>query len=145
MKRLTREMDNITKDPPEGVSVSMENGNIYKWDAIITGPQDSPYEGGIFRLNITFPVDYPFRPPEVTFITKVYHPNINFKGDICLDILKEQWSAALTVRSVLVSLCSLLNEPNPANPLVAEIANIYKQNRAKFNNNARQWTREYAS
>ena len=93
------------------------------------GPEDSPYSGGVFFLNIVFPPDYPFKPPKVTFTTKIYHCNINSNGSICLDILKDQWSPALTISKVLLSISSLLTDANPDDPLVPEIANLYKTNR----------------
>ncbi len=108
------------------------------------GPDDSPYQGGIFFLNIQFPTDYPFKPPKITFNTKIYHCNVNSNGSICLDILKEQWSPALTISKVLLSICSLLTDPNPEDPLVPEIASILKCNKAKHDQNAREWTNKYA-
>ena len=92
------------------------------------GPKDSPYQGGVFFLNITFPAEYPFQPPRCTFVTKIYHPNINSSGGICLDILKNEWSPALTISKVLLSICSLLDDPNPDDPLVPEIARVCKEN-----------------
>lgn len=86
---------------------------VFHWQAIILGPGDSPYSGGVFILNIAFPNDYPFKPPKVSFMTPIYHPNINEKGGICLDILKDSWSPALTISKVLLSICSLLTDPNP--------------------------------
>ncbi len=86
------------------------------------GPEGSPYQGGLFFLDIKFSLDYPFTPPKCTFKTKVYHPNINSSGGICLDILKNQWSPALTITKVLLSISSLLSDPNPDDPLVGEIA-----------------------
>ena len=82
----------------------------------------SPYSGGVFFLDIQFPVDYPFKPPKVTFRTRIYHCNVNSSGQICLDILKEQWSPALTISKVLLSICSLLTDANPHDPLVGSIA-----------------------
>lgn len=117
-------------------------------------------QGGVFFISIHFPPDYPFKPPKVQFQTKVrarccgrsitspqqqvYHPNINSQGSICLDILKEQWSPALTISKVLLSICSLLTDPNPDDPLVPEIAHIYKTDRSRYEDTAREWTRKYA-
>ena len=109
------------------------------------GPEDSPYAGGVFFLNIHFPPDYPFKPPKVSFTTKIYHPNINANGSICLDILKDQWSPALTISKVLLSISSLLTDPNPDDPLVPEIANIFKNDTAKYNATAKEWTAKYAT
>ena len=109
------------------------------------GPDDSPYTGGVFFLNIHFPPDYPVKPPKVTFTTKIYHPNINSNGSICLDILKDQWSPALTISKVLLSISSLLTDPNPDDPLVPDIAQQYKSDRAKYDNVAREWTGKYAT
>ena len=109
------------------------------------GPEDSPYSGGVFFLNIVFPPDYPFKPPKVTFTTKIYHCNINSNGSICLDILKDQWSPALTISKVLLSISSLLTDANPDDPLVPEIANLYKNNRESHDNTAREWTQRYAT
>jgi ubiquitin-conjugating enzyme E2 D/E len=87
--------------------------DIFHWWAIIVGPEDSPYEGGLFHLDIHFPKDFPFRPPKCTFTTKIYHPNINTNGTIGLDILRDQWSPALTTSTLLLSICSLLTDANP--------------------------------
>lgn len=108
------------------------------------GPPDSPYAGGVFFLSIQFPTDYPFKAPKISFTTKIYHPNINSNGNICLDILKDQWSPALTISKVLLSICSLLTDPNPDDPLVPEIANVYKTDVAKYEGTAREWTKKYA-
>ncbi|KAI5108219.1 ubiquitin-conjugating enzyme E2 D3 isoform X1 [Silurus meridionalis] len=105
---------------------------------------ESPYQGGVFFLTIHFPTDYPFKPPKVAFTTRIYHPNINSNGSICLDILRSQWSPALTISKVLLSICSLLCDPNPDDPLVPEIARIYKTDTEKYNKMAREWTEKYA-
>ena len=108
------------------------------------GPTDSVYQGGIFYLTVRFPTDYPFKPPKVAFTTKIYHPNINSNGSICLDLLGSNWSPALTVSKLLLSICALLTSPNPDDPLVPDIARLYKTDRAKYNSKAQEWTRKYA-
>ena len=142
--RIKKELENLSKDAPLNCSAGPLDTDIYYWRATIYGPKDSPYEGGIFFLDIHFPADYPFKPPKVSFVTKIYHPNINSAGGICLDILKDQWSPALTISKVLLSICSLLDDPNPDDPLMPEIADLYKNNIEKHNINAQTFTLKYA-
>ncbi|KHN40611.1 Ubiquitin-conjugating enzyme E2 8 [Glycine soja] len=188
-KRILKELKDLQKDPPTSCSAGPVAEDMFHWQATIMGPADSPYAGGVFLVTIHFPPDYPFKPPKVAFRTKVFHPNINSNGSICLDILKEQWSPALTISKilciyhhwhglqgftlpfnpqlklmqpvplllknswnvideslpwVLLSICSLLTDPNPDDPLVPEIAHMYKTDRAKYEATARSWTQKYA-
>ncbi|XP_065522134.1 ubiquitin-conjugating enzyme E2 E2 isoform X1 [Lathamus discolor] len=160
-KRIQKELAEITLDPPPNCRSSLAQGsvsfkttesnagpkgdNIYEWRSTILGPPGSVYEGGVFFLDITFSPDYPFKPPKVTFRTRIYHCNINSQGVICLDILKDNWSPALTISKVLLSICSLLTDCNPADPLVGSIATQYMTNRAEHDRMARQWTKRYAT
>lgn len=114
--------------------------DIHDWTATIEGPKDTPYEGGVWSLKIKLPDDYPFRAPMVTFQTRIYHCNVNSGGHICLDILKNSWSPALSIVKVLLSISSLLADPNPADPLVPDIAQQYVKRRAEFDKTAREWT-----
>ena len=143
-KRINKELQDLQKDPPANCSAGPVGDDLFHWQATIMGPPDSPYQGGVFFLNINFPPDYPFKPPKVTFTTKIYHPNVNSNGSICLDILNAQWSPALTTSKVILSICSLLTDPNPDDPLVPEIARVYKTDIAKYNETAKEWTRKYA-
>jgi len=143
-RRILKEYKDLAKDAPDNCSAGPRGDNMYIWDGTIVGPTDSPYVGGIFNLEIHFPSDYPFKAPKVIFTTKIYHPNINSHGGICLDILKDQWSPALTVGKTLLSICSLLTDPNPKDPLVPEIADLYIRDREAYNNTARLWTQRYA-
>ncbi|KAJ4975685.1 hypothetical protein NE237_000791 [Protea cynaroides] len=143
-KRIQKELKDLQKDPPTSCSAGPVAEDMFHWQATIMGPADSPFAGGVFLVTIHFPPDYPFKPPKVAFRTKVFHPNINSNGSICLDILKEQWSPALTISKVLLSICSLLTDPNPDDPLVPEIAHMYKTDRAKYETTARAWTQKYA-
>lgn len=144
LKRINKELLDLGRDPPSSCSAGPTGDNMFQWQATIMGPSDSPYTGGVFFLTITFPTDYPFKPPKVSFTTKIYHPNINANGSICLDILREQWSPALTISKVLLSICSMLTDPNPDDPLVPEIAHLYKTDRSRYESSAREWTRKYA-
>jgi ubiquitin-conjugating enzyme E2 D/E len=144
-KRIVRELADLRKDPPLNCSAGpVDEADIFVWDGVIFGPDDSPYSGGVFNLNIQFPVDYPFKPPRVTFTTKIYHPNINASGFICLDILKTNWSPALTISKVLLSVLSMLTDPNPKDPLMPDIAKQYSENRSEYEITAREWTTHYA-
>ena len=144
LQRIKKELVEIEKDPPANCSAGPEGDDMYEWQASILGPTSSPYEGGLFWLKINFPKDYPFKPPSISFLTKLYHPNIAPSGAICIDILKEQWSPALTISKVLLCICSLLDDPNPDDPLVPENADIVKKDREKYNKTAKDWTMLYA-
>ena len=142
-RRIQKELAEISLDPPANCSAAPK-GDLYEWVSQVMGPAGSPYEGGVFFLNIDFPKEYPFKPPKVTFKTKVYHCNVNSNGGICLDILKDNWSPALTISKVLLSICSLLTDPNPDDPLDARIAQMYIKDRKKHDEMAREWTKKYA-
>ncbi|XP_044191981.1 ubiquitin-conjugating enzyme E2 E1 isoform X1 [Thunnus albacares] len=144
-KRIQKELADITLDPPPNCSAGPKGDNIYEWRSTILGPPGSVYEGGVFFLDIAFTPDYPFKPPKVTFRTRIYHCNINSQGVICLDILKDNWSPALTISKVLLSICSLLTDCNPADPLVGSIATQYTTNRPEHDRIAKQWTKRYAT
>jgi len=143
-QRIQKELENLKADPPANCSAGPIEDDIFHWQGTLMGPTDSPYEGGVFMMIIKLLADYPFKPPKVTFETKIYHPNINSSGGICLDILKDQWSPALTISKVLISICSLLCDPNPDDPLVPDIARMYVRDRDKYNRTAQLWTIQYA-
>jgi ubiquitin-conjugating enzyme E2 D len=141
LRRISKELEELIKDPPTNCSAGPEDTDLFKWKATIVGPEDTPYHGGIFNLSILFPPDYPFKPPKIKFTTKILHPNINGSGNICLDILQgRQWSPALTISKVLLSISSLLSDPNPDDPLDVRAANIYNEDRDKFFEMARAYT-----
>ena len=144
LKRINKELQDLERDPPPLCSAGPSAEDLFNWQATIMGPEDSPYTGGVFFLSIHFPTDYPFNPPKIAFTTRIYHPNINSNGSICLDILKSKWSPALTISKVLLSICSLLCDPNPEDPLVPEIARQFKSDKEKYVELGRIWTRKYA-
>lgn len=145
LRRILKEIKDMEISPPDNCTAGpIDSTDMFNWHGTIIGPEKSPYEGGLFKLEIRFPPEYPFKPPTVTFATKVFHPNINSSGGICLDILKDQWSPSLTIGKVLLSISSLLTDPNPKDPLVPDIARMYETNRAEFDRIAREYTQMYA-
>jgi ubiquitin-conjugating enzyme E2 A len=108
------------------------------WQAIIFGPDDTPWEGGTFKLMLEFTEEYPNKPPTVKFLTHMFHPNIYADGKICLDILQNQWSPIYDIAAVLTSIQSLLSDPNPASPANAAAAQMYEQDRREYNRKVRE-------
>jgi ubiquitin-conjugating enzyme E2 D/E len=145
-KRIQKELMIIQNDAIPGISASpIDETNIFEWDAIICGPEDTPYYGGVFKLKLVFPMEYPFRPPNIIFKTPIYHPNISPSGNICLDILKKEWSPALNISKVLLSISSLLGDPNPNDPLFSEAANLYKSDIEKYKLKVKEMVAKHAS
>ena len=144
-KRLNIELKELHDNPIENCSAGPIDNNIIEWQATIFGPSETPYTGGIFNVLIKFSNEYPFKPPSVIFTTPIFHCNINNRGEICLDILSKNWSPVLTIGKLLLSICSLLAQPNPEDPLVPSIAELYKTNRPIHDFKAREFTACYAS
>jgi ubiquitin-conjugating enzyme E2 D len=144
-KRLMKEMKDIQNSTTGEFTASFVNNDPSKWKATMRGPTKTPYEGGVFELSLNFPSNYPFQPPNARFVTKIFHPNISNNGSICLDILKDQWSPALQTEQVLLSLSSLLADPNADDPLDSSAANLYKNDRPKYDAKVKQYVNDYAS
>ncbi|KAF7377798.1 hypothetical protein MSAN_00203200 [Mycena sanguinolenta] len=161
LKRINKEIADVKKEDMGKITL-VPTDNLFVWEGTLPGPEGSVYEGGIFSLAVNLPPDYPyashnihrvlrrlvvqlsFSAPKVTFKTRIYHMNISDQGNICLDILKSQWSPALSLFKVILSLSSLLCDPNPKDPLVPTIAAQYTRNRKLHDSTARQWTELYA-
>jgi len=124
-KRLQQELMTLSMNPEKGVSAFPEGDSLLRWIGTIEGPSGTAYDGLTYKLNLVFPAEYPFKPPEVTFRTLCYHPNVSEQGGICLDILKSKWSPLLSIRTVLISIRSLLGEPNTNSPLNSEAAVLW--------------------
>jgi len=144
VQRLNKEIADLEKTPIDSANAGPTGEDLFKWQATLMGPDKSPYAGGVFFVEMHFPADYPNKPPKVKFTTKVYHCNINDKGEICLPELKEEWSSAMTVGKILQRLVKLLLEPNPSDPLTPDIANKYKTDKAGYDKIAAEWTRKFA-
>lgn len=146
-RRIVSELKTLQKNPPENCSAGPVNDtDIMHWSAQIMGPKDTPFEGGVFNLDINFGTDYPFKPPKVRFTTKIFHPNVSEDGSICLDILRQdQWSPALSIPKLLLSICSLLEDPNPDDPLRSDAAKLYKNDRPAYDSRVREYVTKHAS
>ncbi len=175
---MAKELMEVGKDDEtSGVKATpVTEGNMRHLKGTIRGPQGTPYEGGVFDVDIEIPKQYPFEPPKMKFITKVWHPNVSSQtGAICLvrkacfcrfcqfndmssllflfffcyttiqDILKDQWSPALTIKTALLSLQALMCSPEPGDPQDAQVAKMYTSNRQKFDQTAKFWTDTYAT
>ncbi|XP_020201443.1 ubiquitin-conjugating enzyme E2 36 isoform X1 [Aegilops tauschii subsp. strangulata] len=169
-RRIIKETQRLLSEPAPGISASPSEENMRYFNVMILGPTQSPYEGGVFKLELFLPEEYPMAPPKVRFLTKIYHPNIDKVsslysdplytlvsytiflnmyiiqlGRICLDILKDKWSPALQIRTVLLSIQALLSAPNPDDPLADNVAKHWKANETEAVETAKEWTRVYAN
>ncbi|CAM9015292.1 unnamed protein product [Wickerhamomyces anomalus] len=133
-----RLMRDLKVNPPDGVSASPLTDNVMVWNAIIIGPADTPFEDGTFRLSINFDEQYPNKPPQVKFISQMFHPNVYASGELCLDILQNRWSPTFDVASILTSVQSLLNDPNISSPANVEAANLYKDHSSQYAKRVRE-------
>ena len=145
-RRLQYEYEKFVQEPANSKirAGPLSKSNFFDWWAIIVGPTGTPYEGGVFNINVHFPTEYPFKPPTLRFETKVFHPNISRKGAVCVDILQKEWWPALTTAKVLLSVSSLLASPNLEAPVDAVSAHLYVENYTLYEETARQWTQRYA-
>ncbi|EDV51572.1 ubiquitin-conjugating enzyme E2 C [Drosophila erecta] len=124
-KRLHKELMNLMMANEKGISAFPDGENIFKWVGTIAGPRNTVYSGQTYRLSLDFPNSYPYAAPVVKFLTSCFHPNVDLQGAICLDILKDKWSALYDVRTILLSIQSLLGEPNNESPLNAQAAMMW--------------------
>ncbi|KAJ9448508.1 Ubiquitin-conjugating enzyme E2-17 kDa [Diplonema papillatum] len=143
-ERLKKEADRMKKNRVEGIFLDEATTGTTVWSAEIAGPDGSPYEGGMFRLTMSFPREYPFKPPTVKFVTKVFHPNVYVSGDICLDILQNAWQPTYTAEKTLLSIQSLFTDPNPSSSANGKAGDLYESHRRKYDDEARRMTKVHA-
>jgi ubiquitin-conjugating enzyme E2 T len=146
--RVRKEIEQLEREPPPGISAWPRDDDIRRLEATIRGAEGTCYECGTFRVHISLPLRYPFEPPKLRFATKIYHPNIDAGGRICLDTLvmppKGVWTPSLNVAAVLNSVRALMASPNPDDPLMADICHLFRTDYQRFEDTARQWTQRYA-
>ncbi|PKI78921.1 protein PEROXIN-4 [Punica granatum] len=143
--RLFKEYKEVQREKGADPDIQLvcDDSNIFKWTALIKGPSDTPFEGGVFQLAFAIPEQYPLQPPQVRFLTKIFHPNVHFKtGEICLDILKNAWSPAWTLQSVCRAIIALMAHPEPDSPLNCDSGNLLRSGDIRgYQSMARMYTR----
>ncbi|KAJ7119746.1 ubiquitin-conjugating enzyme/RWD-like protein [Mycena epipterygia] len=146
LRRVNKEIADCKNDKTSNIRIDLIDSSPFHLKGSFPGPEDTPYQGGHFEVDIVIPESYPFQPVKMKFITKVYHPNVSSaSGAICLDILKDAWSPVLTLKSTLISLQSLLCSPEPNDPQDAEVAKHYTTSKHSFEETAIYWTKTYAT
>eukprot|EP00435_Cladocopium_sp_Y103_P027438 s3740_g6.t1 len=143
-KRIEKETQKLETEPPPGVQAKPDPANYRYFHIMMSGPTGTPYEGGNYRMELFLPEGYPMEPPKVRFLTKIYHPNIDKLGRICLDVLKDKWSPALQIRTVLLSIQALLSTPEPSDPLDTNVADHFIKDRAGAEQQAKEWNAQFA-
>ncbi|CAA6672738.1 unnamed protein product [Spirodela intermedia] len=151
-----RDFKRLQQDPPAGISGAPQDNNILLWNAVIFGPDDTPWDGGTFKLTLQFSEDYPNKPPNVRFVSRMFHPNIYADGSICLDILQNQWSPIYDVAAVLTSIQVIPRNPflsspasssvfpvtalrpEPNSPANSEAARMFSENKREYNRRLRE-------
>ncbi len=142
-KRLCKELSVIQNESIEGITV-INSDDIFSWKAVIDGPKDSPFEGGKYKIDIQFNDNYPVRPPAVKFTSPIFHPNIYKDGKICVDILQGEWTPTQNIRTVLLSLRSLLIDPNPFSPANREAADMFRNNKDSYHSRIKKMINQIA-
>merc|ERR1711934_106574 len=156
LKRLMKEYQALVSDPTPGILAGpISEDNFFEWEALVTGPDDTPFEFGVFRAILKFPHDYPQSPPTMRFTSSLFHPNVYPDGRVCISILhppgndpdgyetsSERWSPVQSVNKILLSVMSLLAEPNPDSPANVDAAKMWRDNRGEFYNRAHKNVRQ---
>jgi ubiquitin-conjugating enzyme E2 N len=144
-RRLIKEVEKVKTDKTINVEIECHEDNTRYFKMYIYGPKDTPYEGGKFELELFYNDDYPQKPPRVRFVTKIYHPNVDQIGRICLDILKEKWSPVIQMRTLALSLSALLQTPNFDDPLDVSVAKHFQNKPDEAKELAKKWVVDYCS
>ncbi|WBW73959.1 ubiquitin conjugating enzyme E2 for HECT-type and RBR family E3 Ub ligase, Ubc14 [Schizosaccharomyces osmophilus] len=145
VRRINKEFADLQENPISNLRCSLANENLYQWNCAVAGPRDSVYVGGTFHFTLAFRPDYPFQPPTAQFTTRIYHPNFDSEGNICLPILRPQvFKPSVKLRSILEQVIHLLIEPNPDDPLSPSVAEQYNNDRPAFEKIARDYVQQFA-
>ena len=154
---LKRQFMELSKNPPDGVSIGLgDDDNIFEWEVLMIGPSDTYYEEGFFKAKLKFPSDFPNNPPKMNFVTEIFHPNVYANGDVCISILhppgtdphnpqetaSERWRPILGVEAVIVSVISMLADPNDESPANLDAAIMWRNDRPAFKKKCRNLVRK---
>lgn len=145
--RIYKEIEDIYIDPPDNISAGPKNDDdIYNWEAVITGPEETDYKDGVFLVDITIPKEYPYKPPSCVFKTKIWHPNIDpNSGSICITTLKQKnWNPSITIGDVLLSIMLLFYKPNFDDPLNSQAKKEFKENPEQYKEKVKKWVKDYS-
>ncbi|KAG2158421.1 ubiquitin-conjugating enzyme/RWD-like protein [Suillus bovinus] len=142
LRRIQKELQDIANRPLDGITVEPEADNLLIWKCSVKGTVNSPYKNGTFHFKIELPMNFPFKAPSVTFLTKIYHPGINEEGHICVPILRDEWKPSVTLSTVLAVIQEKVNNPSPDDPFEPEIAALLKNDKAKFLATAKEYTKK---
>jgi len=151
LRRLMAEYKQISNNPPDGIAAGpVTEDNFFEWEAVITGPEETPFQDGVFVATLSFPQDYPLNPPSMKFKSDLFHPNIYSDGRVCISILhppgndpmgyessNERWSPVQSIEKILLSVMSMIAEPNTESPANVDAAKMYRENRTDFNKRAK--------
>ncbi|KAL5015880.1 hypothetical protein ScPMuIL_005469 [Solemya velum] len=143
-RRLQKELADLRKAESKAFrNIQVDDSNILLWQGLLV-PDSQPYNKGAFRIQIDFPAEYPFKPPKISFRTRIYHPNIDERGQVCLPIISpENWKPATKTDQVIQALIALVNDPEPEHPLRGDLAEEYSKDKKKFFKNAEEYTKKY--
>ncbi|KAF8610307.1 ubiquitin-conjugating enzyme [Ceratobasidium sp. AG-I] len=144
MRRVQKELKEIQSNPISGLQVETAEDNLLVWNCSIKALDESPYKKGTFKYKIELPDEYPFKPPTVTFSTKIYHPGINEEGHICLPVLRDEWKPGMSMSTILATISDKVNNPSPDDPYEPEIAAQLKDDKPQFLAKAQEWTKLHA-
>lgn len=156
LKRLMAEYKQLTLNPPEGIVAGPKSEeNFFEWEALVTGPEGTSFDGGVFVTELIFPTDYPLSPPKMRFISDMFHPNVYVDGRVCISILHtpgddplgyesatERWSPVQSIEKILLSVVSMLAEPNDESGANVDASKMWRENRAAFNETAKKLVRK---
>jgi len=144
IRHIIKEIKELTQNTLEGIKLSPNEDDITDISATIDGPADTPYEGGLFKIKLKLGADFPRAPPKAFFLTKIFHPNVSKKGEICVNTLKKDWKEDLGIKHILLTIKCLMIVPNPESSLNEDASRLLLENYDDYFKHAKLWTSIHA-